>query len=286
MLSYIHAYHAGNFADILKHTVFAYTLEHLLKKEKPFTVIDCHSASGKYAFDDDRLEKTGEAKNGIKKLLNKNEKNLQTMFGNSFSKILVSYAEKGFYPGSPEIARCYLRKNDQLILNELHPKIKIELEKNLSQKILIQKNEMPHIQVLSKDAAKMLNAVLPPKIKRGCVIIDPSYEDSDDFYSTAQYFIASYKKWMTGTFLLWYPLLKDRENEAEFLKQTIYSNVEKQNKTDDEKCIFFELQAKNTEDVEGFSKMYGSGMLVVNPPFDLKERIQFSLNAMEDALKE
>lgn len=286
MLSYIHAYHAGNFADILKHTVFAFTLEHLLKKDKPFTVIDSHSASGKYRFDDERLEKTKEAENGIKKLLSKDPNTLTKMFGESFLKILLSYSAKGFYPGSPEIARSYLRKDDYLILNELHPQVKIELEDNMKEKLFIEKSELPHIQVFSKDAAKFLKSALPPNIRRGCVIIDPSYEDSSDFYSTAQFFADSYKKWMSGTFLLWYPLLKDRESEAEFLKQTVISTVERQNTSEDEKCIFFELSAKTADEMQGLSKMYGSGMIVVNPPFGLQERMKVCLEALESALRD
>ena len=109
MLSYIHAFHAGNYGDILKHAVFAFTLQHLLKKEKPFCVIDTHSGSGKYALTDERLLKTGEAQCGIQKLLRAPYSDLEKIFGKDFLSILELYVKKGLYPGSPEIARTFLQ---------------------------------------------------------------------------------------------------------------------------------------------------------------------------------
>ena len=232
MLSYIHAFHAGNYGDILKHAVFAFTLQHLLKKEKPFCVIDTHSGSGKYALDDERLLKTCEAQCGIQKLLKAPYSDLKKIFGKDFLSILELYVKKGLYPGSPEIARTFLRERDQLILNELHPKVFEELKLNIKSPALTQnaKQNSPSIILNQKDAKIMLNANIPPKIKRGCVIIDPSYEDADDYEQTAQMFVSAYKKWPTGTYLIWYPLLSHRQLEIEYLKQNVIATVEKTNR--------------------------------------------------------
>ncbi len=285
MLSYVHAFHAGNYADILKHSVFVFTIEHLLKKDKPFTVIDTHSGSGKYSLSDERLIKTQEAQNGIKKLIQNDTNALKEIFGPSFAQILESYIQKNEYPGSPEIARSLLRTNDSLILNELHPKVIEELRQNMSSPLELNKKELPQIQINSKDAKIMLNASVPPKIKRGCVIIDPSYEDKNEYEETAKMFINAYKKWTTATYLIWYPLLQDRETEIAIFKQNIIAAVEKTNNTKDEKCLSFEIQLKQKEELQGISKMYGSGMLVANPPFGLKEKMQQVLPLLETLLR-
>ncbi len=284
MLSYVHAFHAGNYADILKHCVFVFTLEHLLKKDKPFTVIDTHSGSGKYNLTDERLVKTQEAENGIKKLLQKDNNALNEIFGSHFAKILENYITKNEYPGSPEIARVLLRKQDRLILNELHPKVIEELKQNMSFAEQ-NKDNSPQIQINSKDAKIMLNAAVPPQIKRGCVIIDPSYEDKNEYEQTAKMFINACKKWSTPTYLIWYPLLSDRETEIALFKQNIIAAVEKTNNTADEKCLSFEIQLKQKEELSGISKMYGSGMLVINPPFGLKEKMQQVIPLLEKLLK-
>ncbi len=285
MLSYVHAFHAGNYADILKHSVFVFTLEHLLKKDKPFTVIDTHSGSGKYSLLDERLIKTQEAQNGIKKLIQNDTNALKEIFGPNFAQILENYIQKNEYPGSPEIARSLLRTNDSLILNELHPKVIEELRQNVSSPLELNKQELPQIQINSKDAKIMLNAAVPPKIKRGCVIIDPSYEDKNEYEETAKMFINAYKKWATATYLIWYPLLQDRETEIAIFKQNIIAAVEKTNNTQDEKCLSFEIQLKQKEELNGISKMYGSGMLVANPPFGLKEKMHKVLPLLEKLLR-
>ena len=284
MLSYIHAFHAGNYADVLKHTVFAFTLEHLLKKDKPFTVIDTHSAGGKYSLNDERIIKTQEAENGIKKILSKDDETLKKIFGTNFLQILKTYTAQNEYPGSPEIARAYLRKIDSLILNELHPKVIEELKQNMASPLLTGKTELPQIQINSKDAKIMLNSCLPPRIKRGCVIIDPSYEDKNEYAETAEMFINAYRKWQTGTYLIWYPLLTDRDGEIQTFKQNVIATVEKTNTTQDEKCVFYEIEVKDKTETEGISKMYGSGMLVANPPYGLSEKMQAAIPLLKELL--
>jgi len=284
MLSYIHAYHAGNFADILKHTVFSYTLEHLGKKDKPYTVIDAHSAAGRYNLTDQRILKTHEAEKGIVELFKTDEKVLKEIFGDFFYTILKNYLNKKIYPGSPEISRCYLRKCDTLLLNELHPKVIEELKENIRKPLLVEKTEEPNIYIKNEDASKFLKECIPPKIKRGCVIIDPSYEDKNEYEDTAKMVINSLRKWSTPTYLIWYPLLVHREDEIESMKKIIYDFVDVRKPGDEEKCYFFEIKIKAPSQMTGLAKMYGSGMIVINPPYGLKEKMNQTIPLIEKVL--
>lgn len=281
MLSYIHAFHAGNSGDILKHIVFSLTLEHLCKKEKPFSVIDTHSASGRYSLKDERLIKTGEAENGIKKILS--QKNL-VCHCDSYINTVKAYAKENLYPGSPEIARCLMRSQDELILNELHPQVIEELKANMKLPLLAAKNSLPSVSIHKRNAIEFITAVVPPKTKRGCVIIDPSYEDADDYSQTADMFCAAYKKWPTGTFLIWYPLIQHRAGEIQRMKEVIEAQVEITSTTDEIKCDFYELKTKDPSTLTGLSNMYGSGMAAVNPPYGLKEKMSEILPVLEKIL--
>lgn len=289
MLSYIHSFHAGNHGDILKHIVFSEILEYLLQKEKPFTVIDSHSAQGKYSLKDENLLKTNEAKCGIEKLLqvvNNSSKNEYTHLKElSYLKIENIYSQKKMYAGSPELARIFLRENDNLILNELHPKIIELLKQNCKENLLIQKNELPQTIIQNKNAKEFLESFIPPKIKRGCVIIDPSYEDKNDFIETASLFKNAFKKWKTATFVIWYPLLEHRFSEIELLKEIVEGECEKENLEKEKFCVF-ELEVKDFSKIEGLAKLYGSGVLVVNPPFTLNQKMQKILAELKQILYE
>lgn len=288
MLSYVHAFHAGNYGDILKHTVFFHTLSHLLKKDKAFCVLDTHSGSGRYLLNDQRLLKTGEAQQGIQKLLKAPEEELKTIFGTSFLSILKEYSDKGFYPGSPEIARTVLRKKDILLLNELHPAVFEELKTNIHSPLLAtlpEKTVLPSITLSREDAAVFLNRSVPPAVKRGCVIIDPSYEDAEDYRNTALMFSKAWKKWSSASWLIWYPLLSRRKDEIEALKQTVTDTVESTNSTQDKKSVFFEIQIRDESSLTGLSSMYGSGMLAVNPVYGLTEKMAQALPLMEKYLR-
>ncbi len=284
MLSYVHAFHAGNSGDILKHIIFSLTIEHLCKKEKPFSVIDTHAASGRYSLTDERLLKTGEAESGIKKLLS-GLKNHELQGCNSWTAIVKTYVKQNMYPGSPEIARCLMRKQDELILNELHPQVIEDLKRNIKLPSLIEKEDYPTISVHKRDSKEFITAAVPPKTKRGCVIIDPSYEDADDYSDTADMFCNAYRKWSTGTFLIWYPLIEHRASEIERMKKVIEAQVEINSTSEELKCCFFELKTKDPSEMTGLSNMYGSGMAVVNPPYGLKEKMSEVLPFLEKLLK-
>ncbi len=133
MLSYIHSFHAGNSADVHKHMIISLVIGYLCKKDKPFTVIDAHSGSGIYNLKDESAEKTGEASDGILRLLSA-ESISEELKNLSYIRLAEKYAENFLYPGSPELCRSLMRAGDELILNELHPKIITELKSNLHSK--------------------------------------------------------------------------------------------------------------------------------------------------------
>ena len=167
MLSYQHAYHAGNHADILKHYVLSSVIQSLNKKEKPYTLYDTHAGSGLYDLLDNRSLKTNEAEKGILKFAH-----LQLPECLGFYKNLVQkYLDKNLYPGSPVIESDLMRPQDTLILSELHPTEIENLRKNLHEK---------NIQIHNRSGWEMLKALTPPATKRGAALIDPSYEEKDD----------------------------------------------------------------------------------------------------------
>lgn len=286
MLSYIHAFHAGNSGDILKHIIFSLTLEYLTKKDKPFTVIDTHAASGKYLLNDERLVKTGEAESGIINLLSSDEHKFSQLKDLKYISLVKEYSAHNYYPGSPEIARNLMRSQDELILNELHPQVIHELKSNMHSPLLSENIEIPHISIHNRNAIEMLNAVVPPKIKRGCVIIDPSYEDQDDYSDTAEMTIQAYKKWANATYLIWYPLVEHRSSELARMKEIIESVVEQHNSTEESKTAVFELKTKDPSSLTGLSKMYGSGIIAINPPYGLEEKMNQLLPVLTELLSE
>ena len=218
MLSYVHAYHAGNHADILKHLTLSLILEHLCKKEKPFTVIDTHAGSGLYALDDSRALKTGEAKSGIEKMINSSQspqssqrdstgendfplKNdlcaLKSSVRNlKFFDIIQKYYEKSLYPGSPLIENMYLRPGDEQLLCELHPTAFEELKNcfyNRRKECKASGKNFVEPGLHKRDGYEFLKAVTPPKIKRGLAVIDPSFEDASDFEKCGEVISAVHK---------------------------------------------------------------------------------------------
>ncbi|MBO4319427.1 MAG: 23S rRNA (adenine(2030)-N(6))-methyltransferase RlmJ [Treponema sp.] len=288
MLSYQHEYHAGNFADVLKHCCLLEILSSLIQKDKPFTIIDTHAGSCLYSLSDERILKTREAENGIKKLLqfldNKKENLPQAIS-------LYLEKEKPFilneqYAGSPALECGFLRENDQLHLIELHP----EAYKNLFHNIESLNNQKRSIHLHNSDSFTTLNALTPPLIKRGLILCDPSYEDKDDFKKTAQALINAHKKWNTAIIALWYPLLTRRQNE---INQMTYA-LENAAKTGNHPSPFYKCELKLFEDdkipeamtEQNASHMYGSGMLIINSPWQLDVKMNDTVAFLEKVLRE
>ncbi|MBP5443269.1 MAG: 23S rRNA (adenine(2030)-N(6))-methyltransferase RlmJ [Treponema sp.] len=283
MLSYQHEYHAGNFADVLKHCCLLEILSSLAQKEKPFTIIDTHAGSSIYSLNDERILKTLEAENGIEKLL-QFTRDRQTPLPHSVTLYLekeTPFIQNDNYAGSPELERQFIRENDVLHLVELHPEAYRKLQDNIDS--IKDKNQSIHIH--NSDSFATLNALTPPKIKRGLILCDPSYEDKDDFRKTATALINAHKKWNTAIIAVWYPLLTRRQNEINQMTAALETAA----KTGNNPCTVYkcELSIYDSDSIpeemseQKASHMYGSGMFIINPPWQLDSKMNETLGFLK-----
>ncbi len=295
--SYQHEYHAGNHADIFKHICLTLILEHLCQKEKPFTIIDSHSAAGKFSLDDDRIKKTNEAQKGIIRLFNDYKKN-PNIFPKEmlpYLKLESPYLENNIYAGSPEIEKIYLRNDDTLYLVEKHPEALKTLQQNINLQVLkphIEKENKcspKHIFIKAEDSFIALKALTPPLIKRGFILCDPSYEDASDYVKVTNTLKLVHSKWNTAIIALWYPLLLRRKNET----AQMLSSLEDFAKTQLKPIETFrkELSLYDIKEIpeemkqEKASHLYGSGMFLINPPWQLKEQLDQCINFLKNYFK-
>ena len=293
MLSYQHAFHAGNHADILKHYVLCSVIQSLNQKEKPYTLYDTHAGSGLYDMLDNRSLKTKEAEEGILKLANLN---LQLPQSLSFYKNQVQkYLDKNLYPGSPVIEKDLMRLQDTLILSELHPKEIQNLKANL-QGVGTAGAPGKSIQIHKRSGWEMLKALTPPTTHRGAALIDPSYEETADYQNAALTICSVHKKWTNGIIMLWYPLLAHRESEIKGMLTQIKDFVKATNANTQintfELCVNSPEAHKETSleqvladsDKKNPPRLYGSGMLVINTPWKLLQESENSLSFLRQVL--
>ena len=284
MLSYQHSYHAGNHADILKHFVLSYVMEYLNKKEKPYTFFDTHSASGVFDLLDNKSLKTSEAQNGIIKLINQNDLPQQL---DVYLNVVKDNLKNNIYFGSPKIEEFFIRQQDTLILSELHPSEFQNLKNNFHK-------TSKNVQIHNRNGWEMIKALTPPKTKRGAVLIDPSYEQKEDYDIAAKTISFINKKWSNGIILLWYPLLKYRQDEINLMIQSICNNVKENNQNTEivnlqlcvaDKDSHTEVELSENAEVNKIPRLYGSGMLVINAPYLLKENTEPVIKYLEAILK-
>lgn len=262
MLSYRHSYHAGNYADVIKHIVLIEILEHLTKKENAFDYIDTHAGAGLYNLLSERTAKLQEYMQGIGKLKPTDWPELTSYFD-----VIASYNKADsldFYPGSPAISSNFLRRQDRSWLYELHPRdAELLLENSGKQK---------GVRVMFEDGFKGMEAILPPISRRGLVLIDPSYEIKSDYAQVFDAINNAYKKFPTGTYALWYPVV-DRKNIDILERKFIRSGIKKIQQ--------FELGIAADQFGSGMS---ASGMIVINPPWMLKDKMAKVLPKLVTAL--
>lgn len=285
MLSYQHAFHAGNHADILKHFVLSQVLTHMNKKEKPYTFIDTHSGNGLYELKDERALKTGEAEDGIEKLLLAEDSDFPESLKN-FLSYVKAYTAKGQYPGSPLIEMDFLRKQDILLLSELHPSENELLHKNTDNH---RQKDSCQVQVKKCNGFDLLRKQTPPETKRGAVLIDPSYEEPSDYSDVADSVIQTFKKWSGGVLMVWYPLLSYRmdmiENMVERITEGVHLVFPNTEVNDFRLCVAPKGEHEETELSETSTpRLYGSGMLVVNTPWHLPETMAEVIPVLEKKL--
>ncbi|WGZ93632.1 MAG: 23S rRNA (adenine(2030)-N(6))-methyltransferase RlmJ [Candidatus Thiothrix putei] len=254
MLSYRHAFHAGNHADVLKHVVLVLTLEYYQRKDKPCWYIDTHAGVGLYHLNSSEALKTCEFAHGIQTLWNANNLPDELHPYLNLIKQLNTQPALEYYPGSPWIAANVLRKTDQLRLFELHPTDFTALENNLGYD--------KRIQISKQDGLKGLLGLLPPITRRAVTLIDPSYELKTDYADVISTLTKAHQRFATGTYLLWYPVV-----ERQRIKQMIHAL--QQSKIAGILQIEYCPLADNT----GIG-MTGSGLFIINPPWLLARQMQ------------
>jgi 23S rRNA (adenine2030-N6)-methyltransferase len=266
MLSYRHAFHAGNHADVLKHFVLSLVLDYFNQKDKPYWVIDTHAGAGMYALDGEFSQKNAEFETGIQRLIeSKQLPELLAIFVQTIQTFNKNSALT-FYPGSPKIAEYHLRPQDKLRLFELHPSDYQLLTQAFSHQGRQTKIEM-------QDGFQGIKACLPPPTKRAITLIDPPYELKEDYVRVVDCIQDSLKRFATGTYIVWYPLLPRPEplQMIEHLKQLSSDN-----------WLDVTLSVKAPSQ-DGYG-MFGSGIFVVNPPWKLPTQLAEAMPALKHLL--
>ena len=268
MLSYRHAFHAGNHADVLKHFVFALTLNYFNQKEKSYWVIDTHAGAGMYALASDFAQKNAEYQTGIARLLA--AEHLPEPLEN-FVKIIKSFNKNNsleFYPGSPKVAEGFLRADDKLRLFELHPSDYKLLAENFSGQNL----RLRQTKIDMQDGFAGIKACLPPPSKRALVLIDPPYELKDDYQRVVDCIKDSLKRFATGTYLIWYPLLQ-RPEPAQMIEKLSQLS---------QNWLHVSMSIHEPSG-DGYG-MHGSGMYIINPPFILPKILEEAMPVLTQLL--
>jgi 23S rRNA (adenine2030-N6)-methyltransferase len=266
-MNYRHAFHAGNFADVFKHAALVRILVHLRAKPAPFRVIDTHSGAGRYDLDQSNTARGGEWREGIARLFAAAPSQFVTALLAPYRDAVASLnpcAALTAYPGSPVLARAFLREQDRLIACELEPKTAATLARNL-------KGDA-RCKAITIDGWTAANAFVPPKERRGIVIIDPPFEDVGDFERLGDAVLTAQRKWASGIYVLWYPL-KDRKAADALAHRLRRSRVPKILRT--------EITLPRPRYPGGLS---ACGLILVNPPWTLEGELRLILPELVAAL--
>lgn len=266
MFSYRHAFHAGNHADVLKHTVLIATLQYLLQKEAALTVLDTHAGAGLYRLDGDYANKSGEAADGILRLAQAKESELAPVLQAYIASVrsFNQGAQLRNYPGSPFIIQSLLRvqERDKLKVFELHPTDMRSLAGNIAQL-----EAGRQVAVLHEDGFEGIKKFLPPPSRRALVLCDPSYELKSDYAKVLDMAADSLKRFATGTYAFWYPIIP--RPEAHDLPRRLKTMTTKAGRS----WLHVELTVKSNKTSER-DGLPASGMFLINPPFNLKEQLK------------
>lgn len=269
-MNYRHAFHAGNFADVLKHSVLALALKLLTSKPKPLRVIDTHAGNGSYRLDDEDARRTGEWLGGIGRLIGPSAAQLPDEMATLLAPYLDAVRAANppdrleVYPGSPAVALALLRPNDRLIANELHPEDAVRLRKCL--------RGDPRAKVLTLDGWQALRALLPPKERRGLILIDPPFEEAGEFGRLVDGLAEGVRRFATGTYLLWLPVKEPRQ-VASFKMALQRLGLER--------LLWVEL---HTEAIAMADRLAGTALVILNPPFGLEDQLAQLLPFIADRL--
>ena len=272
-MNYRHAFHAGNFADVIKHIVLVRILLYLQEKDAAFRVIDTHAGAGRYDLTGEEAERSGEWLTGIARIM-------QARFSENVLPLIEPYLDivRAFnpdrgplkaYPGSPLIARALLRPQDRLTACEVEPGARKALIEALRRDT--------QARVVDLDGWTALPAFVPPKERRGLILIDPPYEQTDEFERLAGGFTEAFAKWPTGCYLLWYPAKSRRATDE--LARRVAQAVEAARPPG--KCLRVEFSVAPQS---AGAALTSAGLLVVNPPWTLAAELKTILGELEKPL--
>ena len=266
MLSYRHAFHAGSHADVLKHVVLVHLLQYLAHKDKPFWCIDTHAGAALYDLGQGYAKKNAEYETGISRLWE--DRNIPAPLADYMAQVRAVNPDGRlrFYPGSPQLAMQILRKQDRLRLFELHSTESVQLQeyfRDAGHRVLVQ----------AGDGFAGLQSMLPPPSRRGLALIDPSYEDKDDYKRVLVALREGLERFRNGVYAVWYPQVQRRESErfADQLKLV-----------QEKDWLHVSLTVKAP--VAGGFGLHGSGMFVLNPPWTLPETLRLAMPCLAKIL--
>ena len=271
-MNYRHAFHAGGFADVIKHIVLMRILLHLQEKQAAFRVIDTHAGAGLYDLTGEEARRGGEWLTGIARIM-------QARFSETTLPLLTPYLDivRAFnpgrdlaaFPGSPLIARALLRPQDRLTACEVEPKARKRLIDVLRRDT--------QARVVDLDGWLALPAFVPPKERRGLVLIDPPYEQKDEFERLADGFAQAYAKWPTGSYLLWYPVKSRRATDT--LARHVAEAVGASKPAGKALRLEFSVAPQSAD-----AALASAGLLIVNPPWTLLGELKAILPELEKPL--
>jgi 23S rRNA (adenine2030-N6)-methyltransferase len=266
-MNYRHIFHAGNFADVVKHAVLARLLVYLQRKDAAYRVIDTHAGVGIYDLGSEAAQKTGEWKTGIGRLLADRPKGAAgELLAAYLDAVAAANPEGGLirYPGSPWLSRQLARRQDRLTAVELHP------DDAASLKALFAGDH--HVRVIELDGWLALGAQVPPKEKRGLVLVDPPFEQAGEFERLIDGLLRAHRRWPAGIYTLWYPI-KDRPAVAGFREALKACGIPR--------IIDVALEVRRPSPEP---RLDGCGMAIVNPPFVLEAELATLMPALHKAL--
>lgn len=266
-MNYRHAYHAGNFADVVKHAVLARVLVYLREKPAAFRVIDTHAGAGRYDLAGVEAGKTEEWRGGIDRIRRAElAAPVRTLLAPYLDAVaaLNPAGSLTTYPGSPALAKALLRRQDRLIACELEPQAARALERELAGDT--------RAKAIAIDGWTALTAYVPPVERRGVVLIDPPFEQPGEFARLAGGLAAAHRKWPTGTYLVWYPI-KDAAETAAFTRKITHLGIAKMLRVE------LILPTPGTD-----TGLRGTGLIVVNPPWTLHDDLKLLLPVFAEVM--
>ena len=266
-MNYRHIYHAGNFADVLKHAVLARLIRYAQNKDAAFRLLDTHAGTGLYDLGSEEAQKTGEWQEGIGKLIDADlPEPAAGLLAPYLDAVRELNPEGGVrrYPGSPKLARMLFRPQDRLSAMELHPDDCGALQRLFEGDY--------QVRVTHLDGWLALGAHLPPKEKRGIVLVDPPFEAGNDYERMVDSLARAYRRFSGGTYCLWYPMKKGAPI-ADFHQALKELEIPK--------ILCAELTVKSDRETAGLN---GSGLVIVNPPYVLKDELHALLPVLKEKL--